>query len=502
MTFPAREDKVAVGKRRKIERTHSLRARQPVAIREPPLFAERPFFEEHLMSGALPPPDNEEIRIKIGTDAFASQTLPSRTSRTPATTHIHNFSSRYPNQSSEEIIELSSEVEHDLNRASDQPDWLEVCGEPGLADGKQVNHRLPEPAYDKHVLRPRDEPCLATSMADVGRSDDLVSLPSPPAGSATAMPYHWSPKPVMPEPPREDFERYGHNLDPHVAIAPSLARPSPVVDSVEIDEQNWRQFLNLTPDPCEQASIAVLRSSSQHVTASTQVSPSPSPIMGTSHRPPRLRTGLEMFAMNNDHLPANKELSPLEGVRSTNEISDQSPSASLQQIQRLINLIPPPENHRQDEMHEDETMWRRFVIGSRSSDSSSTTYRTPRIVRDMNDSEMEPMPDTDSDKATIATSRAAPLNNHGPLEGTFGDHEIVSPAKKSFSTIAQASIARLDSSGDESLLSETATTMPPKPNHEVSLDPRRRFKKPLAAVAMTTAKRYNTRSRRASEQTA
>jgi hypothetical protein len=155
-------------------------------------------------------------------------------------------------------------------------------------------------------------------------------------------------------------------------------------------------------------------------------------------------------------------------------------------------------------MVEDEQMWRRFVIGSRSSDSSSTTHPNPRIIREMDDSEMEPMSNSDhnSDKATIATSRVAPVYGRAPFSETFNDHERISSAKTSLSVVAQASTAYLEISEDESLPSRTAAVMPPQPIQEVSVDPTRRFKKPLVAAATTTVNRYNTRSRRASDHIA
>jgi hypothetical protein len=496
LDFVAREDKAAIGKRRKIERTNSVRARRPIAVHEPPLFAERPPFEEHFMSGALLTPDNDGVRIKIGTDAFASQTQPSMISRTPVTTHIHNFSSRHPGHSSEEVIELSSDVEQSSEHASDQPDWYDIGVAPGFPDGMQTNYQQKGPAISKHAARPRHDTHSAMSIAEMSKSDDLLSLPSPLAGPISATPHDWSPKLITPEAQRYAHESPVASLNQHVATAPSLAKPSPVVDSVEIDEENWRQFLDLTPKPYDEASVAVLRSSSRHLTPSTRVSSPPPPMFERLDRQAS-RIDPELLAKNDDHKPANKGTSPTKSIHSGSDSGIQSTSASLQQLQKLINLIPPHKDPHEDEMLEDEEMWRRFVIGSHGSDGSSTTHRTPRIVRDLSDTEMEPTfnTDDDSDKATIATSRAAPMIYRDAPSKIFHDYENTLPAKKSLSLVAEASTAHFGPSEGESLLSSAAMPILSERNQEVSVDPRRRFKRPLAATAVTTVKRYNTRSR-------
>jgi hypothetical protein len=262
-----------------------------------------------------------------------------------------------------------------------------------------------------------------------------------------------------------------------------------------MDEQNWRQFLEVDPDPYSEVSMAALRSSSQHLTASTMI-------------PPAARPNPQKVLLEQDHVRA-EEPETYEAQRSQSRptpSADQSvlvtshgglsPSASLQQIQRLVNLIPPRTDFR-NETVADEDMWRRFVIGSQGSDNSSSTHRNPRVVREMCDSEIEPMSSIiSSDKATVATSRpaAATMAELSEIcdncEGKTIDNF---PLQKSLSVVAQASTIHHGLSDEESQLSEVESEAPERHTLAVSLDPRRRFRKP---VDIAPVARISTRSGR------
>jgi hypothetical protein len=142
-------------------------------------------------------------------------------------------------------------------------------------------------------------------------------------------------------------------------------------------------------------------------------------------------------------------------------------------------------------------MWRRFVIGSQGSDNSSSTHRNPRVVREMCDSEIEPMSSIiGSDKATVATSRPAatimaqPSEMSDDCEGKTID---IIPLQKSLSVVAQASTIHFDLSDEESRLSEVESEAPERHTLAVSLDPRRRFRKPVDVAPVA---RISTRSGR------
>nr|POE80949.1 hypothetical protein CFP56_57023 [Quercus suber] len=81
---PAHSDKSRIGKRRKI--SHPTPGRRPV--REgclSPLFMQRLRRPEYVMSGGLP---DEQIKVRIGTDALVSQTQVSKRSHTPGQTSL------------------------------------------------------------------------------------------------------------------------------------------------------------------------------------------------------------------------------------------------------------------------------------------------------------------------------------------------------------------------------------------------------------------------------
>jgi hypothetical protein len=442
------------------------------------------------MSGALVPPADDEIRVKLGTDAFESQTLPSRISRTPATTHIRNISRHYRLPSGD--MSGPSPIDSGgLTRVTDPNEWLGVCSDQCVQDIADVHAREHHLALGGHA----DIDSLEDSVTVPAIPGELLSLPSPPAAPSANVPQIASCDLFIREPSRPDRDTPLQDQSLHIATAPSLARPSPVVNSVEMDEQNWRQFLEVDPDPYSEVSIVVLRSSSQHLTASTMIPPAacPSP---------------QKALLEQDHVRA-EEPETDEAQRSPNRptpSADQSvsvtshgglsPSASLLQIQRLVNLIPPRTDLR-NETVVDEDMWRRFVIGSQGSDNSSSTHRTPRVVREICDSEIEPISSINgSDKATVATSRPAATTMAEPSE-TSDDCEgkkiDIFPLQKSLSVVARASTIHHSLSDEESQLLEVESEAPERHTLAASLDPRRRFRKP---VDIAPVARISTRSGR------
>ncbi|PPJ56323.1 hypothetical protein CBER1_00765 [Cercospora berteroae] len=98
--FPKNRDSERVGKRRKVKRPrdHVQLSRHK---RVTPPFQHQQHFFEPMMSGAI---QNHEIHIKVGTDAFASQTQRSRKSRSPVNTSLRHLSTEFGTLSEEPML--------------------------------------------------------------------------------------------------------------------------------------------------------------------------------------------------------------------------------------------------------------------------------------------------------------------------------------------------------------------------------------------------------------
>ncbi|GIZ40675.1 hypothetical protein CKM354_000400400 [Cercospora kikuchii] len=98
--FPRDRDNERVGKRRKVKRSrHHVQATHHKPVTPP--FQHQQHFFEPMMSGAI---QNHDMHIKIGTDAFASQTQRSRKSRTPVNTSLCHLSTEFGPLSEEPML--------------------------------------------------------------------------------------------------------------------------------------------------------------------------------------------------------------------------------------------------------------------------------------------------------------------------------------------------------------------------------------------------------------
>ncbi|KAI5369299.1 hypothetical protein Slin15195_G001750 [Septoria linicola] len=99
--FPTNRDKERIGKRRKVERPCRNDGRRRYQRRVTPPFQHRERLLEPMMSGAIV---NDDIKIRIGTDAFASQTQQSRKSVTSRNTSMRPPSTEFGPLSEESML--------------------------------------------------------------------------------------------------------------------------------------------------------------------------------------------------------------------------------------------------------------------------------------------------------------------------------------------------------------------------------------------------------------
>ncbi|KAK4546838.1 hypothetical protein LTR36_001570 [Oleoguttula mirabilis] len=279
MKFPSSRDKDRIGKRRKVERTGN-RAKPAGRRLLTPLFDERLPRVDALMSGALPADD---FRIKIGTDALASQTQRSRRSHTPQHTSVRQPSTEFGPLSEESMLlgadgdssEAGKAVRNPFvtqHGAAQAPSMVAMAGSKFLEADDSV---LASPEVHVESWQP--------SEAGEGRAEiyhpDQGAVPAKTLVNThgarsvpqwkEADPRHNHRDPIDPASNMQHFGQLDEAENSHVK---SSAHPAE--DSDDGDDDTWRQLMKIQQYTSSHASIVALRSSSQHNTTS-----------GSSHRP-------------------------------------------------------------------------------------------------------------------------------------------------------------------------------------------------------------------------
>lgn len=389
MKFSSYRDKDQIGKRRKVEKS-GHRAKPAGRRLLTPLFEERLLQPEYLMSGALPADD---IRIRIGTDALASQTQRSRQSHTPANASVRQASTEFGPLSEESML-------------------LDADG-----DGFET-----EP-LETTIFRQRAAP-LAPSMAAMAGSQlfdtTQYTLDSPDMRPLSECSI------IADEAHMYDVERYGANeivpavfrdsvvqqrrfvplggqarlakdaeaetdANPHRTVVPKNAAqliglghgpdaestqhsPNLASAGLDADDETWRRLMNIQKHASSHVSMAALRSSSQHNTTSD-----------SSHRPSLCQDNDPAYEQPPDvSTPRGLGTQTANVARAGAGSMEQStplrsPSASLRQIMRLAQQPTHHERPSAPEEPDDNALWKQFIVGSDdgSSDTSQRLAMTP-----------------------------------------------------------------------------------------------------------------------------
>lgn len=367
MTFPAVNDAEQVGRRRKVKKPSSHRAKPAQRRTITPVFEKDWRHTDYVMSGALPAPEEDQLEIRIGTEAFASQSLRSRQSQTP-----NNFSTRNPSTE----LALMSEESMLLGADGDTFDANQV-----VIPAEAVRHRMPSPGYGASVyaqagsqLPPNTQESYGVDHSRREMSDVSSDRTPPPItrdyqGRANAGSFE---RVEMVPADYEPSQHHGYPEPPHSG----LTQP----DAEDRKTENlFRHFLGVPTEISDRASRAALHSGSQHVTGSDSSSHL---VIGSAN------AGIHALDQKIDHdlsTPhgdgthvATSQFVPSQTIRPSQSATTnglQSPSESLRMINRLANqrpISPPlPITNPIEPVtaHDDDAAWRQFIIGSQDSDN-------------------------------------------------------------------------------------------------------------------------------------
>ncbi|KAK5136546.1 hypothetical protein LTR08_002890 [Meristemomyces frigidus] len=446
MHFSSLQDKDRVGKRRKLDKS-SHRAKPARQRLLTPLFEDDLMQIKALMSGALPA---DEIRIKIGTDALASQTQRSRHSPTSANVSVRQPSTEFGPLSEESMLLGDYEAENPSENvfikqhgAVQAPSMVAMAGSRALeAEVDEFGLASPKLRQDttdcfdiykdrswssKHPVREvarQDEARFAMyqQQEDIaGYESDQQSIshggePGPQPGTEHTV------RPI----PRVEEPTF-RNVHMFISEDNDMKEDE---DADEDDDQAWRDILNIRQHTSSHASMAALRSSSQHKTTS-----------GSSHRP----------ILDQDHEPDDEGLPAwstprgvgTQGATIASPIAEhaeqpkslQSPSVSLAQIVRLAEQPwRGPEQHKAAEDADENALWRDFIIGSQGSESNSSQQHGMALTQ--NTGEVE---DGLEDSLFVTGRTPYSVQQHlGKREADLRSESMVQPGFSEISLKAQA----------------------------------------------------------------
>lgn len=378
MKFASSHDKDRIGKRRKVASLTSRKGKPAGQRLLTPLFEDHPNQRGVMMSGAIQPDD---IRVKIGTDALVSQTQHSRRSNTPVVRSARQPSTEFGPLSEESMLLGADGDTFEETRSwyraepTTEADVYDAQSLAALA-GSQMTRNMGQqrvPARADMSYPPADVEINQQYMAHQydeamsQRTDISRSLPKS-IGSPGWYEWHMSNResttsPRRPEHCRTESSASGHNMHEN-----SQVPNTPHAQSSLEDDERWKRMMNIQQYYSSHTSTAAVKSSSSHFTRSENSKRAVTEALYERHN--------GQYQSMSTPKGAGTQASMLRGAIETvgrhrlpsKSTSLESPSASLQQITNLAELVAPPA--LQAEEDDDDAIWREFIIGSQGSSSA------------------------------------------------------------------------------------------------------------------------------------
>lgn len=369
--FPTSSDRDRVAKRRKIDKSKSKFHKAKPARRRSisPLHEHRlPPFEP-MMSGAVV---DEDIQVKVGTDAFVSQSQYSHPAQTTINTSMRHPSSEFGPLSEESMLLGADDDGFEID-ANGQ--YLGALGQVGGLAGGSGYLRAPSNLHstDDFTIATNS---IAPTFATTSQGNDLHDE-------------NYEANNVEEQPPQEPVEdsrgyrpneSFGHLTEPTVVYAETWDHPqagdeqhatSTEADSEE-GERRWRRAMRI-PEATStgNSSLAALRSSSQHVAQSTTSAWPVQLVNEESDRDKQRRHGIHPTGLPKSHAPKaddHPNTNPaIDGARNSNPaIATLMPPLAVSK--QTVDKVSEPQSFARD----DETLWRDFILGKHRSDSDAS----------------------------------------------------------------------------------------------------------------------------------
>lgn len=363
LEFPVTADDDRVGRRKKIKKATAKNAKPAQQRLLAPLFEERLDENDFVMSGALPPPHEEQIEVKVGTGAFDSQSHPSRRSmmsdKAPQSTAFSHLS--------EESMLLGADGDTFDAEKVEIPALEYKHMSQGMAtDMESSEHEIHSPSpRGGSIQLSRNDTC--SHGGDAGYGQETVLAQREPTEGISVADYLRTLPAEVPHGPYEDDANStpaSESFDLEGSLSPSHTNAAMLLDNrVSHDseaEKTWKDLMGIATQFNSSTSNKALYSSSQHLTNSDTV---PRANLTrrldefgldnvTSPTPRRGHAALEADVFGPYHQPAR----------------GQSPSANSDTAVPLAQQAHSIQNN--------EALWREFIIGSQDSESEDELHLT------------------------------------------------------------------------------------------------------------------------------
>lgn len=361
LNFPAASDNDRVGRRKKIKKAPAKASKPAQQRLLTPLFEERLNLNAYMMSGALPPSSDGKIEIKVGTDAFDSQTCQSRRSRNAS---VGSQSAALSRLSEESMLLGADGDTFDANLVEVPPFHVrrERSVEPsehadditlyGVGRSTQATRGKSSAYIDQTELQQHAASPFTERFITTAEPSERTELPDDD---------FWADAPLDRQHCRISSPAGGTNSSNEML---ELSHPDMINSANQSDpdldvEHVWRRLMGIATQAASSASIKALNSLSEHVTTS-----------GTPGTANPDRTGLFNMALSS---PKSKRSYPREHDLEHSVIPSVEPLlpdelsvATAQAPEQPSNEIPEDESG--------EWLWRDFIIGSQDSESEDELH--------------------------------------------------------------------------------------------------------------------------------
>lgn len=373
MNFRSTCDTERIGKRRRVANSTSRKGRPATRRLLTPLFEERLAPLVPVMSGALP---SEEVQVRIGIDALASQTQQSPRSQIARLDAARPDSSELGPLSEEPMLldDADDILETKLSATNQRSGHADMQSTILGARGEGQAH-LEAVSGGRFKMRSPSVPYVEiATMLQYDGSQNLDERRSGVPTSLAAKTYQPDEKLDISCSDAASERDALAALSPHYFTAGALRSEHPFTregaednshNDIE-DEAFWKQLMDLPEHTPSNASLHAVKSSSLHITTfdsserpNLPSEDEPQDNLGIPSTPKGAGTGISM--------PQRARIHEASAEQSTQA---QSPSASLRQI---LALAAQPHLHvtKPCKDSDEDAAWRDFVIGSQGSSDGS-----------------------------------------------------------------------------------------------------------------------------------
>ncbi|KAM0719706.1 hypothetical protein Q7P37_003839 [Cladosporium fusiforme] len=392
--FPASRGHEQIGRRKRIKKRPSKEPRPAQQRPLSPLFI-RPDTHHYLMSGALPPAQEEYIEVKVGTDAFGSRGFSSQSDPT-ANASISPLSRSFSHLSEEPMLLGADGDTFDADQvvvpavkqlicpADNAEDFPQVVEDDDSAEAVHVKES------DRDVYR-----CALTESSYINAQEDTHFLDTSNLRSQVNRPlpddiiFKSRQEEACADPEKisgYDAQFFDVRTPAHAEAASTtestLGTVEPAIHNAlqEVEESTWKRLLGIPTHTPSSISKKALKSSSQHLTLSD----------GTSQAG---AADYQHGVQPSDPVPRTDYQS-----QETGDLSYAHHSMSSQKLPTVLH----DKGHSRSDVHGDidgEALWREFIIGSQDGESEDELHLDWQRERKKRREDLEHNSEPDSEQA-------------------------------------------------------------------------------------------------------